>query len=116
MKKEESLQNSSELTELCLSVKKLIEEKCFNESISLIQSSMGKYPHAPEPHNLMGIQLENQGDHLLAMKHFRAAWALDPTYIPAKYNMNQYTEMFITKRSDMYVPEDYSDNKKEELK
>ena len=30
---------------------------------------------------------------VLAMKHFRAAYALDPTYIPARYNMEQYGNM-----------------------
>ena len=113
MKNEEALPYNNELTALCYTVKKHIEEKNYKESLSLIQSAIAVYPHAPEPHNLMGILLENQGNHLLAMKHFRAAWALDPTYIPAKYNMNQYTEMFITKRKDMYLPEDYSNSKEE---
>ncbi len=106
MKEDEALYNNSEMTALCHSVKRLIETRNYLKSTELIQAALSKYPHAPEPHNLYGIQLEHQGNHLLAMKHFRAAWALDPTYIPAKYNMNQYAEMFCQNRMDIYVPED----------
>ncbi len=28
------------------------------------------------------------------MKHFRAAWALDPTYLPASHNLNTYGTFF----------------------
>lgn len=27
---------------------------------------------------------------MTAMKHFRAAWALDPTYLPARQNMDSF--------------------------
>lgn len=30
------------------------------------------------------------------MKHFRAAWALDPSYLPAKHNLNTYGTFFST--------------------
>ena len=50
---------------------------------------MAENPHCAIPHNLMGILLEKEANHVLAMKHFRAAYALDPTYIPARYNMEQ---------------------------
>jgi hypothetical protein len=36
------------------------------------------------------LVLEKESDHLLAMKHFRAAWALDPTYLPARYNLENF--------------------------
>lgn len=55
---------------------------------------MRDYPHAPHPHNLMGILLEKQGNHLSAMKHFRAAWALDPTYLPCRINLDRYGSFF----------------------
>lgn len=51
---------------------------------------MSKYPHAPQTHNLMGIILEKKEEHAAAMKHFRAALALDPTYYPAKHNLDMY--------------------------
>lgn len=55
-----------------------------------IRKAMEEDPHSAVPHNLMGILLEQQCQHTLAMKHFRAAAALDPTYIPARYNMEQF--------------------------
>jgi len=56
----------------------------------LIEEAIGKYPHAPEPHNLLGLLLEAQGEHIAAMKHFRAAWALDPTYLPTRQNLDYF--------------------------
>ena len=34
--------------------------------------------------------MEKEGDHPGAMKHFRAAYALDPTYLPARQNLDHY--------------------------
>jgi Flp pilus assembly protein TadD len=42
---------------------------------------------APQTHNLYGILLEYRGDRLRALKHYRAATDLDPTYIPAMNNL-----------------------------
>lgn len=95
IKKEDPiLEPSGEIEELCASVRKLVSEKKYGECISSITRVMGNYPHAPEPHNLLGIVLEKMGDHLMAMKHFRAAWALDPSYLPANHNLNTYGTFF----------------------
>lgn len=81
------LDTPKEIFELCVSVRKLAEngeyEKCFN----MICKIMGQYPHAAQPHNLLGIVLEHCGEHVMAMKHFRVACALDPTYKPALKNI-----------------------------
>ncbi|WP_171903811.1 hypothetical protein [Cellulosilyticum sp. I15G10I2] len=87
-------ESQQELTALCGTVRKLVEQNKYQVCRELIQNAMGRYPHAPEPHNLMGILLEMEGDHLYAMKHFRAAWALDPTYIAARYNLNRFATFF----------------------
>ncbi|HSK68983.1 MAG TPA: hypothetical protein VLA21_06945 [Candidatus Limnocylindria bacterium] len=60
----------------------------------LIYSAMQQHPHAPHPHNLIGILLEQEGNHPAAMKHFRAAWALDPTYMPARWNLDSFGTFF----------------------
>ncbi|MEA4895924.1 MAG: hypothetical protein VB064_11785 [Oscillospiraceae bacterium] len=83
-------EKAEELDRLCVTVRELISLQDYEKCESLIFSAMGKYPHAPEPHNLIGILLEKKGDHLTAMNHFRAAWALDPTYIPARQNLDCY--------------------------
>lgn len=73
---------------------KLLKENNLKDSEYLLSSAIGKYPHAPEPHNLLGILLERKNNHSLAMKHFRAAWALDPTYLPARHNLELYGTFF----------------------
>lgn len=83
---------NNKLTECCKDVKTFIEKKDYQKCEHEIIKLMEAYPHSAVPHNLYGILLEAQQDHLLAMKHFRAANALDPTYIPARYNMEQYGE------------------------
>ena len=69
-----------------------LEERCRQ----LITQRKFEECHCAIPHNLMGILLEKESNHLLAMKHFRAAYALDPTYVPARYNMEQYAQMYPT--------------------
>ncbi|MEA4895359.1 MAG: hypothetical protein VB064_08850 [Oscillospiraceae bacterium] len=79
---------------LCMTVRELIRTQDYEKCESLLRSAMEKHPHAPEPHNLIGILLEKKGDHPTAMKHFRAAWALDPTYMPARQNLDCYGTFF----------------------
>lgn len=79
-----------ELATLCASVRDLATKRKYDACVKAICQAMERFPHAPHPHNLLGIILEKRGDHLTAMKHFRAAWALDPTYLPAQHNLNTY--------------------------
>ena len=93
MKRNES-ESMDELRALCENVRVLIKQDQLDACGKLITDAMGKYPHAPEPNNLLGILLEVQGDHPLAMKHFRAAWALDPAYRPARQNLDSYASFY----------------------
>lgn len=43
----------------------------------------------PEYHNLLGIIAEHNRDYCLACRHYRAAYALDPTYKPALNNLER---------------------------
>lgn len=83
-----------ELNTLCISIRELVRKGDYYNCERLISDAMGKYPHAPEPHNLFGLLLERIGDHLTAMKHFRAAWALDPAYLPARQNLDYFGTFF----------------------
>ena len=57
---------------------------------------------APEPHNLLGILYELTGDFQAARKHYRAAYALDPTYKPSCRNLERITAFsFSTKITDI---------------
>lgn len=90
----EEYENKEDLVSLCRAVRELINTQNYEECQALIYDAMGKYPHAPQPHNLIGILLEKIGDHVAAMKHFRAAYALDPTYQPVRKNLECYGTFF----------------------
>ena len=79
------------MTDLCMKVKKYIEEKDWDSCMELIPRYMERYPNSAVPHNLLGIVLESQGHHQDAMRHFRAAWSLDPTFLPASQNIDAYS-------------------------
>ena len=81
---------TEEMLHLCDRVKEYLAEENYKKCVQEISYAMYLHPSAPEPHNLMGILLEKQRDHVLAMKHFRAAQDLDPTYRPATENMMDY--------------------------
>ena len=80
----------TELVNLCNRVKEYLGRGKYKECMQDICYSMYLYPDAPEPHNLMGILLKKQKNHTGAIKHFRAALDLDPSYLPARENMMDY--------------------------
>lgn len=80
----------NELDQLCATVRTMVAGGKYESCMESISKAMERNPHAPHPHNLLGIVLEKMGNHTAAMKHFRAAWALDPTYAPASYNLHTY--------------------------
>lgn len=90
MKQTNTPENRKEMTSLCWKVKEFVEQNEYQACEDLIKGAMAEHPHAPEPHNLLGLLLEAQDDHLTAMKHFRAAYALDPTYLPSRYNLERF--------------------------
>lgn len=85
-----SYKNEYSLKTLCNEVRNLINSGEYEACYDLIIEGMSKSPHAPEPHNFLGILLEKRREHLLAMKHFRVASDLDPTYLPARHNLEIY--------------------------
>lgn len=78
------------------SCRQLMIQRKFEQCQKEIETAMSENPHCAIPHNLMWILLEKESNHVLAMKHFRAAYALDPTYVPARYNREQYAQMYPT--------------------
>ncbi len=87
MRQADMKENRKEMASLCRKIKALLEQNDYQASKEMIQDAMARHPHAPEPHNLFGLLLEAQGNHLAAMKHFRAAYALDPAYLPVRHNL-----------------------------
>lgn len=84
------LEWETEMSELCDTVKQLARSSNYTECENLIAEAMRRHPHAPQPHNLMGVLFELRHDHVTAMKHYRAAWSLDPTYLPARHNLDNF--------------------------
>ena len=82
------------LDELSVSVKKLACEHQYADAEALAIKAMAEYPDSPIPHNLYGIILDKLGQHLKALRHYRAANALDPTYKPAVLNLNIKPSLF----------------------
>lgn len=87
-------------------IKLLIQNHQYLDGEKKIINMMSGFPHSAVPHNLYGILLEKEQKHVEAMKHFRAAYALDPTYIPARYNLEQYGEYSVIGFSPAFSEED----------
>jgi Tfp pilus assembly protein PilF len=66
-----------------------LRNKDFEKSYELIIAALSENPEAPEPHNLLGIWYELNQDIKVALKHYRAAYSLDPTYTPACKNIER---------------------------
>lgn len=79
---------------LCSTVKELIRIGDYQDAFKIVYESIAQFPDNPEPHNLLGILLEKKGEHALAMKHFRVAWVLDPTYKPANQNLLNFGDFY----------------------
>lgn len=92
----DAMKSPPALTALVDQVKALARQQRYQKAALLAAGAMETYPSAPQPHNLFGLLLEMQGDHISAMKHFRAAWALDPAYRPARMNMDHFGSLFPT--------------------
>lgn len=77
-----------------VAIKTEIEQHQYQEGFRQITQAMAAYPDAAWPHNLLGILLEHQGRHSLALRHFRAAADLEPGYQPAEENLDHYSKVF----------------------
>ena len=99
-------QENEELTQLCRQARQMTEDGELDACETLLGEAMRNHPHAPEPHNLLGMLLERRGDHLTAMKHFRAAQALDPAYEPSAHNLEVYGGFFTNRRQGAWSWQD----------
>ncbi len=66
-----------------------LRKKNTDNGYKLISKALLLDPDAPEPHNLLGIIAELNGNDSVARKHYRAAYALDPAYKPACRNLER---------------------------
>ena len=78
----------------------------FEKSYKAIINAINLNPNAPEPHNLLGIWYEVKNNNDLARKHYRAAYALDPTYKPASENLERVCTFSVSKRKQFSFGEE----------
>lgn len=104
-----------EINLIISNVKAFIKSGDYSQCEEYIGKAMAKYPHSPVPHNLMGILYEKQNNHDNAMKHFRAAWDLDYSYLPARYNIENFGDFFSNNNKYIYDESDITMENKEEV-
>lgn len=75
-----------------------LEHKYFEEARAYIINAISIDYNAPEAHNLLGALSELKGDLSYAGKHYLAANALDPTYLPAIRNLRRLTTYSFRKK------------------
>lgn len=81
-------QNDRFSTNIDTATKSLRGNEC-EKAYDMITEAMHLAPDSPQPHNLLGIYFELKGNDDKARRHYRAAYALDPTYKPACWNLEQ---------------------------
>lgn len=69
--------------------KKAINKQQFEKAQEQVKEASRKDPSKPEAQNLLGAIVELQGDWLTALKHYRAAASLDPSFEPAEKNIER---------------------------
>jgi len=69
--------------------KRCIGDRKFGAAEEHVRQAIANDSTKPEALNLLGVLLEVRGDWLEAIKQYRAALALDPTYKPADKNLER---------------------------
>lgn len=86
--------NKPRLESLFVSAAEMLRKREMKKAYELIIEAMSLAPSAPEPHNLLGIMFDINENEDGARRHFRAAIALEPSYVPAAKNLEQLCRVF----------------------
>lgn len=92
-----------ELSDLIVEAKAMLGRREFDACEALLSTAMFQNPHSAVPHNLMGLLLEKKRRHEDAMKHFRAANALDPSYAPSRWNLEGFGQFYKTRTEAYFI-------------
>jgi tetratricopeptide (TPR) repeat protein len=87
--KEDELRTYDQMLEFA---KMWINRQDVEKAGDYLRKAIGVDSSRAEAFNLLGIALELEGKRLDAQKHYRAAIALDPTYEPARRNLDRTTK------------------------
>jgi uncharacterized protein HemY len=71
-----------------------IKEKDYTDALKYITDAISVNQNQPEAHNLLGVLAEKRREYELALRHYRAACALDPSYKPANRNLDRITSFY----------------------
>ena len=88
----------NQLSNACEEIREMVHQGNFTKSEDRVRELMMLYPDHAAPHNLYGIIKELEGYRILAMKHYRVAWALDNRYAPARHNMERLASLEKTEK------------------
>lgn len=91
----ENLENFNDILEYS---KKCILKHEYKQAREYLKKAISKGMDLPDPHNLLGILDEYDGNIDMAQKHYRAALALSPSYEPASRNLNRTIQMSYTRQ------------------
>jgi DNA-binding response OmpR family regulator len=69
--------------------KRCINERHFDAAVEHVRAAINIDMRRPEGYNLLGVLLEVRGEKLEAQKQYRIALQVDPTYKPARQNLEQ---------------------------
>lgn len=81
------------LIELC---KRHVTDRDLERAKAVAQRALGVDPGKPDAYNLLGAFLECRGEWVEAQKYYRAALEIDPSYQPAKANLNRTASLHRT--------------------
>lgn len=70
-----------------------INKRNFNQAIDLLKKATALDAEKPEPFNLLGVIYELKNRQAEAMKMYRAALAMEPSYKPANENLQRASEI-----------------------
>lgn len=84
-------QNTVDYKTMIELAKRHITDRNFSAARETARLAIAADPTQPEGYNLIGVLLEIKGDALEAQKFYRAAMDIDPTYKPARANLERIT-------------------------
>ncbi|MFZ7128601.1 MAG: response regulator [Desulfobacterales bacterium] len=84
-------ENAVDYRSLVELAKRHISDRCFPVAREIVRKAIAADPGHPEAYNLLGALIEIKGDWVQAEKFYRAALDIDPTYHPARANLDRTT-------------------------
>src|SRR6056297_608270 len=85
----EMLKLRIDIKETAQYVKGLIQQNAFSGAEKYLSKLFSSYPSSPIPHYLMGLKYLKEAKKLNALRQFKASYALDESYEPAKKQLEE---------------------------